>query len=236
MGHLSETELVKETVRMLGFQNKRQLNDALLKMGCRSYGVNKVLLRLPDIFSSDKQFFDRVLKVYNKKLKIQDCVNAFGFNELKNAICQKCTSSEIVEMLSNKLKQEERDGIKQPMPEVSSLNAMLQRLPMDVIISHTVANEEVIPASVVLDIALQNNSSGDIARALKAQSPVRAKRVLDKLWSTQFITAHIENEDLPKESLLNIFKSVCSKLTPHELLDAYHENMTGKLIKEDKKD
>lgn len=234
MGHLSESELVKETIRMLGLQNKRQLNDALLKTACRAYGVNKVLLRLPDIFSSDKQFFDRVLKVYNKKLKIQDCLNAFDYTQVKNAICQKCTSSELVEMLSDKLKQEEQEGIKQPMTELSSLNAMLQRLPMDVIISHTVANEEVIPASLVLDIALQNNSSGEIARAIKAQPPVRVKHVLDKLWTSQFTVAHIENEDVPKENLLNIFKSVCSKLTAQELLDAYHEAMTGKLVKQDK--
>lgn len=130
-------------------------------------------------------------------------------------------------MLSNKLKQEERAGITQPIPEVSSLNAMLQRLPMDVIISHTVANEEVIPASVVLDIALQNNSSGDIVRALSSLSPNRVKRVLNQLWSSHFNVAHIE--DVSKESLLDIFKGVCSKLTARELLDMYHEAMASKL-------
>ncbi|KAL6261612.1 hypothetical protein P5V15_006699 [Pogonomyrmex californicus] len=228
MAHLKEGELLKETIRMLGLQNKQQVNDASLKAACRACGVNKVLLRLPDIFSHDKQFFDKVLKVYSKKLNTVDMLNVFDFSQLKNAICQKCTSSEIVEILSQKLKQEEQEGIKQSMPELSSLNAMLQRLPMDVIISHTVANEELIPASVVLDIALQNNSSGDIAQALK-QSPVMARRVLDKLWTSQFTVTHIENDDVSKESLLNIFKSVCSKLTVQELLDAYHEAMTNKL-------
>lgn len=235
MGHLTEAELAKETIRILGFHNQRQLNDSLLKAVCRAYGLNKVLLRLPDIFNSDKQFFDKVFKVYNKKLKIIDCLNAFDCAQLKSAVCQKYMTSELAEMLSDKLKQDEQEGIKQPMPELSSLNAMLQRLPMDVIISHTVANEEVIPASVVLDIALQNNSSGDIARALQAQSPARARNVLDKLRTSQFTVAHIENEDVSKENLLNIFKSVCSKLTAQELLNAYHEVMTSKLImKQDK--
>lgn len=229
MAHLKETELVKETIRMLGLQNKQQVNDASLKAACRACGVNKVLLRLPDIFSYDKQFFDKVLKVYSKKLNVTDFVNAFDFNQLRSAICQKITSSELIEMLSEKLKREEQDGIKQPMTELSSLDAMLQRLPMDVIISHTVANEELIPAQVVLDIALQNNSSGDIAQALK-QSPVLARRVLDKLWTSQFTIAHIENDEISKESLLNIFKSVSSKLTAQELLNAYHEAMTNKLI------
>ncbi|XP_011877045.1 PREDICTED: telomere-associated protein RIF1-like isoform X2 [Vollenhovia emeryi] len=227
MAHVKEGELLKETIKMLGLQDKQQVNDASLKAACRACGVNKVLLRLPDIFSHDKQFFDKVLKFYSKKLNIADGLNSLDFNKLKSAICQRCTSSDIIEILSEKLKQEEKEGIKQSMPELSSLNAMLQRLPMDVIISHTVANEELIPASVVLDIALQNNSSEGIAQALE-QSPGMAKRVLDQLWTSQFMATHIQNNDVSKESLLSIFKSVCSKMTAQELLDAYHEAMSSK--------
>lgn len=234
LGHLKETELIKETIRMLGLQNNK-VNDASLKAACHACGINKVLTRLPDIFSHDKQFFDKVLKVYSKKLNTTDCLNAFNYNQLKSAICQMYSSSQLVEILSEKLKQDEQEGIKQPMTELSSLDAMLQRLPMDVIISHTVANEELIPAPVVLDIALQNNSSGDIARALNAQSPVMARRVMDKLWTSQLTVAHIENGDVSKENLLSIFKSICSKLTAAELLDAYHEAMTSKLVKEEEK-
>ncbi|KAG5333581.1 RIF1 protein, partial [Acromyrmex heyeri] len=235
MAHLKEGELLKETIKMLGLQNKQQVNEASLKAACRACGVNKVLLKLPDIFSHDKQFFDKVLKVYSKKLNIAEGLNNLDFDELKSTICQKCTSSQIIEILSEKLKQEEQEGIKQSMPELSSLNAMLQRLPMDVIISHTVANEELIPAPVVLDIALQNNSSGDIAQALK-QSPVMTKRILDELWTSQFTIAHIEDDDVSKESLLHIFKSICSKLSTQELLDAYYEAMTNKLTELNVKD
>lgn len=232
MGPCSEQELVKETIRMLSLQNKRQLNDALLRTICHTYGINNVLLRLPDVFNSDQQFFERVFRAYYKKLNIVDCLNVFDPTELKNAICQKFTSSELVQMLSDKLKQEEQEGIKQPICEVSSLNAMLQRLPRDVIISHTVANEEVIPASVVLDIALQNNKSEDIVHALSSQSPSRVKHVLNQLWSSHFNVAHIEN--VSKETLLDIFKGICSKLTAQELLNVYHEAMTSKLtVKED---
>lgn len=228
MAHLKEGDLLKETIRLLNLENKQQVNDASLKAACRACGINKVLLRLPDIFGHDKQFFDKVLKVYSKKLNIADGMNNLDFNQLKNAICKKCTSSEIIEILSERLKQEEQEGIKESVPELSSLDAMLQRLPMDVIISHTVANEELIPASVVLDIALQNNSSGDIAQALK-QSPILARRVIDKLWTPQHTISHIEHDDISKESLLDIFKSVSSKLNAQELLNAYHEAMTSKL-------
>ncbi|KYN04288.1 Telomere-associated protein RIF1 [Cyphomyrmex costatus] len=227
MAHLKEGELLKETLKILGLQNKQQVNEASLKAACRACGVNKVLLKLPDIFSHDEQFFDKVLKVYNKKLNLAEGLNNLDFDQLKSAIYQKCKSFQIIEILLEKLKQEEQEGIKRSMPE-SSLNAMLQSLPMDVIISHTVANEELIPASVVLDIALQNNSSENIAKALK-QSPVMTKHVLDELWTSQFTISHIENDDLPKESLLNIFKSICSKLTAQELLNTYHEAMANKL-------
>ncbi|EFN87937.1 Telomere-associated protein RIF1 [Harpegnathos saltator] len=230
MRHLSEPDLVKETIRMLGLQNKRQLNDSLLKSICHSYGINNVLLRLPDIFNSDSKFFDRVFKAYYKKLDIVECLQVFNSNKLKNAICQQCTSSELVEMLSEKLKQEEQEGIRKPIPEISSLNAMLQRLPKDVIISHTVANEDIIPASVVLDIALQNNSSEDIARALSAQSPSRLKSVLDQFLPPQSSIACVRNADKSKEDLFDTFKNVCSKLTMQELLDLYHEAMTNKLL------
>ncbi|XP_020287403.1 telomere-associated protein RIF1 isoform X2 [Pseudomyrmex gracilis] len=233
MGLLSESDLIKETLKMLCLQNTQRLNDASLRAACHACGLNKVLLRLPDIFSNDKQFFDKVLNVYSKKLNLDNCLNIFDFNEVKKTVSQKCTSSELVEMLSEKLKEEEKEGIKQPMPELSSLDAMLQRLPMDVIISHTVANEELIPASVVLDIALQNNSSEYIAQALK-QSPTLAKHVFDKLWSSQFALARIDNDEVSKRSLLNIFKSVSSKLTEQELLDAYYEAMSKKHLKSER--
>lgn len=235
MAHLNDTELMKETVRMLDLPNSHKFNELSLKSAARACGVSKVLLRLPDIFSSDKQFFEKVLNVYSKKLNINDCLNVFDFSVVKDAILQKCTSSELVEMLSEKLKVDKQEGTTQTVPTLSSLDAMLKRLPMDVIISHTVANEELIPASVVLDIALQNNNSEDIAQAL-AQSPVLAKRVLDKLWTSQYTIAHINNDNLSKESLLNIFNSVCSKLTAPELLNAYHEAMSSKLnVKGEKK-
>ncbi|XP_014479812.1 PREDICTED: telomere-associated protein RIF1-like isoform X2 [Dinoponera quadriceps] len=111
MTQLSEAELVKETLRMLGLHNKRQLNDALLRTICHSYGINNVLLRLPDVFNSDKKFFEKVFKAYHKKLNIVDCLNIFDCTELENAICQKYTSSDLVRMLSEKLKREEQEVI-----------------------------------------------------------------------------------------------------------------------------
>ncbi|KAG7210962.1 hypothetical protein KM043_016334 [Ampulex compressa] len=233
MKHMSETELEKETVRMLGLHNKMNNNEVTLKTACRACGVNKVLLRLPDIFGADKQFFVKVLNAYRKKIKVTDCLNILDFSEIKDAICQKCTSSELAEMLSKKLKEEEQQGIREPMTELSSLNAMLKRVPMDVIISHTVANDELIPSRVVLDIALQNNSPDNIARALESQSVVITKSIFDKLWSSQLAVEHIKNSDESKESLLGIFKAISSKLSEQELLDAYHQSMKAKLITED---
>lgn len=236
MIHVPQMELEKETIRMLGVENRKSYNEATLKTACRACGVNKVLLRLPDIFSADKQFFVKVLNAYRKKIKTSDCLNILDFVEVKDAVCQKCSSSDLAEMLSIKLKEEEQEGIRKPMTELSSLDAMLKRMPMDVIISHTVANDELIPSRVVLDIALQNNSPSDIAQALESQSPLVTKNVFDKLWSSQFAIKHIEESSKSKEDLLNIFKVVSSKLNQQDLLKAFYECMNVKVMVKEEND
>ncbi|XP_076766359.1 uncharacterized protein LOC143433108 isoform X2 [Xylocopa sonorina] len=235
MRHVSQAELESETIKMLGVENRKNCNEVTLKAACRACGVNKVLLRLPDIFSADKQFFVKVLNAYRKKIKTSDCLNILNFNEIKEFVCQKCTSSELAEILSNKLKDEEQRGIREPMTELSSLDAMLKRLPMDVIISHTVANDELIPSRVVLDIALQNNSASDIVQALESQSSPVTKNVFDKLWSSQFAVEHI-NEYSDKEDLLKIFKAISLKFSKQDLLQVFYDCMNAKLMIKQEKD
>ncbi|XP_071870946.1 uncharacterized protein isoform X2 [Bombus fervidus] len=230
MRHVSQVELESETIRMLGSENRKNSNEVILKMACRACGVNKVLLRLPDIFSADKQFFAKVLNTYSKKINTSDCLDILDFNEVKNAVYEKCISSELAEMLSKKLKEEEQQGIRKPMTELSSLNAMLKRMPMDVIISHTVANDELIPPRVVLDIALQNNSPTDILQALESQSSPVMENIVNKLWSSQFAVECIEQFCESKEDLLKIFEAVNSKFSREDLLQAFYESMKAKLM------
>ncbi|XP_043599630.1 telomere-associated protein RIF1-like isoform X2 [Bombus pyrosoma] len=230
MRHVSQVELESETIRMLGTENRKNSNEVILKMACRACGVNKVLLRLPDIFSADKQFFVKVLNTYRKKIKTSDCLDILDFNEVKDAVYEKCISSELAEMLSKKLKEEEQQGIRKPMTELSSLNAMLKRMPMDVIISHTVANDELIPPRVVLDIALQNNSPSDIAQALESQSSPVMENIFSKLWSSQFAVECIEQFCESKEDLLKIFEAVSSKFSREDLLQVFYESMKAKLM------
>ncbi|XP_060828353.1 telomere-associated protein RIF1-like isoform X2 [Bombus pascuorum] len=230
MRHVSQVELESETIRMLGTENRKNSNEVILKMACRACGVNKVLLRLPDIFSADKQFFVKVLNTYRKKIKTSDCLDILNFNEVKDAVYEKCISSELAEMLSKKLKEEEQQGIRKPMTELSSLNAMLKRMPMDVIISHTVANDELIPPRVVLDIALQNNSPTDIAQALESQSSPVLENIFSNLWSSQFAVECIEQFCESKEDLLKIFEAVSSKFSQEDLLQAFYESMKTKLM------
>lgn len=220
---------------MLGNESRPNCSETTLKFACRACGINKVLLRLPDIFSAEKQFFVKVLNAYRQKIKTSDCLNILDFAEVKDAVCEKCTSSELADMLSKKLKAEEQEGIKKPMTELSSLDAMLKRLPMDVIISHTVANDELIPSRLVLDIALQNNSPSDIAQALESQSPAVTKKIFDKLWSDHFAVAHIDESNKSDKGLLNIFKAVCSKLSKKDLLEAFYECMKDKVTVNDER-
>ncbi|XP_035740331.1 telomere-associated protein RIF1-like isoform X1 [Vespa mandarinia] len=229
---LPEAEFEKETLKLLGLDNNGSYYETKLKSACRGCGINKVLLRLPDIFSGDKQFFHKVLNAYRKKITIGDCMNIFDFKEIKDFVCQKCTSSELAAMLSVILKKEDNDGIKTPMTDLSCFSDMLKRVPMDVIISHTVANDELIPPQLVLDIALQNSSLTDITETLKLQNPTLIQDVFDKLWSTELVLSHVESKS-ERDELLKIYKAISSKLSPKELLDAYHDSMKAKLSSEE---
>ncbi|XP_078033803.1 uncharacterized protein LOC144468301 [Augochlora pura] len=235
MRHVPQMDLETETIRMLATENRPNSNETTLKYACRACGLNKVLLRLPDIFAAEKQFFVKLLNAYRQKIKTSDCMNILDFDEVKEAVCQKCASSELAEMLSKKLKEEEEEGIRKPMTELSSLDAMLKRVPIDVIISHTVANDELIPSRLVLDIALQNNSSSDIAKALESQSSDVTKNVFYKLWSDQFAADCIAECSKSNEGLLKIFKAVATKLSEKDLLQAFYECMSSKVKVNDTK-
>ncbi|KOX79489.1 Telomere-associated protein RIF1 [Melipona quadrifasciata] len=198
--HISQ-ELESETIRMLSGENRKNSNEVILKAACRACGI-----------------------------KTSECLDMLDFNEVKDTIYEKCMSSELAEMLSKKLKEEEQRGIRKPMTELLNLDAMLKRMPMDVIISHTVANDELIPPRVVLDIALQNNSPSDIAQALESQSPVVMENIFSKLWSSQFAVECIDKFCESKEDLLKIFKAVSSKLNQEDLLQAFYESMNTKFM------
>ncbi|XP_043494330.1 telomere-associated protein RIF1-like isoform X2 [Polistes fuscatus] len=225
---LPEAEFEKETLRILGLNNTESYCEAKLKAVCRGCGVNKVLLRLPDIFSGDKKFFHKVLSAYRKKITIDDCMNVFDLKEIKNYVGEQYTSEELAAMLSVTLKKEEESGIKAPIRDLSCFSDMLKRLPMDVIISHTVANDELIPPRLVLDIALQNSSMTDITETLTSQNSNLIQEVFNKLWSTELVLSRVEQTS-EREELLKIYKAISSKLKPEELLDAYHESMKNKL-------
>ncbi|XP_017876374.1 telomere-associated protein RIF1-like [Ceratina calcarata] len=236
MRHVPQVELETETLKVLSSE-RINYNEVTLKAACRACGVNKVLLRLPDIFSADKEFFVKVLNTYKKKIRASDCLNILDFNEIKDAVCEKCTTSEIADMFSKKLQDEEQQGTRNSMTELPILDSylLLKRMPMDVIISNTVANDELIPSAVVLDIALQNNSANVIAQALKSQSPSVMKTVFDALWSPEFAAKHMLESSESKEDLLKIFKEVSSKLSKEDLLQAFYESMNAKLLIKEKK-
>ncbi|XP_012282506.1 telomere-associated protein RIF1 [Orussus abietinus] len=236
MKHMPDSELHKETMRILGLDDKLKSNELNLRTACRACGINKVLLRLPDIFCTDKEFFTKVLIAYKKKLKVADCLEALDFAEVKDAMCHKCNASELAEMLSKKLQEEEQQGIEQPITEPSSLDAILKRMPMDVIISHTVANEEVVPARLVLDIAVQNNSHEAVASALKSQGPARTSALFEALWSSRDVAARIREGAVPREDLLEMFGAVSESLTAKDLLEAFGQAMRLKLIKDEPRD
>lgn len=233
MKNMADEDLERATVTMLGIEPKTNA-DAHLKTACRTSGLGKVLGRLPDIFSNDKQFFSKVLATYRRKLQVTDCMQGLDFEEVKAAICQRCTSSDLAEMLSKKLKDEEESGVTTPMTELSSLQAMLKRMPKDLIISHTVANEELISPLVVLDIAFQNNTPADISYALNGQSTAVRNRIFNQLCTIEALSSQIENRNLSEETLTELLKTISREMEPTKFLDIFNEVMKEKFISKKK--
>lgn len=223
MKHRSGGELAKDIMRLLGIDS---FHEGSLRTSCRDMGLPKVLARLADIYSSDKQYFTKVLNTYRMKIKADDCLTALDFGELKKAISIKCSAPEICELMSTVLAREEAEGINTPITGVSSMNAMLRRMPIDSIISQTVANDELIPPPVVLEIALQNNRADVVAQALESHFPRIVKKVLDK---NENIVSYIKEENVPKDTLLELYQVICDKLSAEELIKANHKIITKKL-------
>lgn len=226
MKNMAEEDLVRSTIKMLGIESTNN-TDAHLKSACRHSGVSKVLGRLPDIFNYDKQFFSKVLTAYKHKLSVSDCISGIDSEDLKNAICQRCTSSDLAEMLSKKLKEEEEAGVTTPMTELSSLQAMLKRMPKDLIISHTVANEELVSPLTVLDIAMQNNNPSDISGALESQPNSVRNRVFGDLCTVEALSTQID-QNMSEDTLTEIFNAISKKLDAPKLLDVFNAVMKKK--------
>ena len=224
MRHMPENELEAETLRMLGLESKPNHNEVTLKSACKACGIDKVLLKLPDIFRGDKQFFAKVLSTYQKKINVSDCIKALDENELKDALCQKCKSSDIAEMLSKSFKEEEEQGIVEPMSDPPTLNRILKRVPTDLLISHTIANDELIPSHIVLDIALQNNTDIAIAQSLNTQQEDKKEGVFHKLWTPSSALTHVKKEASEAE-MLEIIKTISLRLRPEKLLEAFKDSM-----------
>ncbi|XP_046597042.1 telomere-associated protein RIF1 isoform X1 [Neodiprion lecontei] len=227
MKNMADEDLERATIKMLGIQPKTSV-DAHLKTACRASGLEKVLGRLPDIFSHDKNFFTKLLGAYRRKIQAADCMQALDFEEIKTAINKRCTSSDLAELLSRKLKEEADAGITTPMTELSSLQAMLKRMPKDLIISHTVANEELISPLIVLDIALQNNSPADICSALEGQPSTVRNRIFSELCTIQALATHIEEKNLSDDALTELLKVVAKNLDTTRLLDVFNETLKEK--------
>ena len=230
MGHLSDLELGKEIFRMLSIAGTANYSETILKAACRACGLNKVLLRLPEIFNTDKKFFVRLLTAYRKKINVSDCLESLDMQDMKNAFCKKCSSTEIAEMLANSMIEEEKRNVRTQITDVSTLNVIFKKIPRDLLITHTVANEELIPPSLVLDIALQNNGINVITNSLETQLPQITKKIFEKKITHEAILSHIEDNSMTRDKLLSLHKAICAKLTTEDLLDANHDAIKRKLI------
>lgn len=228
MTNTPDHHLISSVVRTLGLGTKVNVTDLTLKSICRACGVNRVLLKLPDIFTRDDQFFFKVLTTYRKKIQIKDCLDVIDQKEVKEAVQQKFTSSELAELLSKKLQEEEEQGITTQLTKLD-VHQMLKRIPRDVVISQTVANDELISSKVVLEIALQNSRESDTVETIQSQHPSIANKIARQVWTQQTVTApHVIYNAQSKEQIISVIKSLNASLSVEELTDIFSESIKEK--------
>ncbi|XP_015598069.1 telomere-associated protein RIF1 isoform X2 [Cephus cinctus] len=206
MKHLHKHELVTETIKMLGIESN--YIETILETVCHLSGVNKLLMRLPLIFNTDKQFFVQVLNAYRNKLHVSEYIRALDFDEMKDTTCRKCSCLQASETLSNTVKTDEIQEITELVTDVSNLNTMVKQI--------------------------QKNSSDVITKVLKSESSVVSQDIFDKLWDIDSIVSRITKNDMSRDNLLKIYNAVSTKLNTRDLLDAFHDTMRSKLKSEER--
>ncbi|KAK0174305.1 hypothetical protein PV327_010970 [Microctonus hyperodae] len=224
-----ESEVGKLTKEKIEILEPNIYPETEFKNACLNYGLTKVLEYLPTVFNMENQFFTKVLNTYGMSIPEDEYLNALDLSQIKKAISKKCSSSELCEMLSNVLINEDKNGINTPLTEVSNLSTMLKRMPVDSIISHTITNNELIPSSSLLEIALQNNNCDTITRTLATRFPNVTESIINDNVSADAFMAYINKSQLSKDKLLDIYRLICDKLNPGQLLDAHNEIMKKKL-------
>ncbi|XP_057335681.1 telomere-associated protein RIF1 [Microplitis mediator] len=230
MMNKNDTDIGRETMRLLGMETYA---DTCLKIACRDYGASKIIGRLPGIFSNDKEFFTKVLNTYRMKLTTTDLLNVSDTDNMKQEFCKKLTSAELCEMLSRVLADEEKDDVKTQINDETCLNSLLKRMPADSVISHTVANDELIPPPVVLDIALQNNSPEVIAAALDTDSNINnniKEAIINKYLTPDKLITYLNNKqtEISKQQFIDIYRFICDKFSIDELLDINNDIIKDK--------
>ncbi|XP_058802826.1 uncharacterized protein LOC131670866 [Phymastichus coffea] len=124
-----QTDRKRETLNDISLSMEDD-SEANLKASMKTAGLQKILQELPNIFESDEKFIDTVLKTYKKKFKISHVLKMLKPSELKEAVPDEFSSSELLSMLVERLSREDKQ-----LTDSSDLQALQSRVPTNVIIN-----------------------------------------------------------------------------------------------------
>lgn len=153
----SEEELKKKTLSMLGLSEEDD-SEASFKASTKSLGLQKVLQQLPKLFDSEEEFYNLVLKTYKKKIKVANVLDVLKPIEVKEAITDKFSSSELLSILAKRLSGNQEKSVKECISRSSDLKVVLDNVSLDSIIDHILSRNELASSEVLLNIALENST------------------------------------------------------------------------------
>jgi hypothetical protein len=166
MIHKSERELKKDTLNMLGLSIEDDSEDSF-KMSTKNVGLQKVLQQLPKIFDAQDEFFDTLLKTYKKKLKAANVLDVLKLDDVKDAIMNKFSVRELLNMLTKRLLIEKDSDEK--IPDTSDVAVLLDRISIKSILDQVKTKKELKSSETLLNIVLKNITetlSGNTKEAL----------------------------------------------------------------------
>ncbi|XP_015119364.1 uncharacterized protein LOC107042716 [Diachasma alloeum] len=200
--------------------------DLMLGAAFCIIGLDGILTKLEESYGKDKEFASKILRAYGARIKAEDVKEHLDIEMIKQVVREKFSATEVCELASEVIEGQEREG------EVAeTLGRFLKRVPRE-LVRQAVADEDVVPSSVVLDVALEKNSAEAVANAVVARFPMVVESILEGRMNGDGALVDLSGlSKMSREELRTVFGAIAERMDDEELLEASYEAMRKKMKK-----
>ncbi|XP_063975957.1 telomere-associated protein RIF1 [Diachasmimorpha longicaudata] len=185
-------------------------------------GFDEALSKLEERYGKEKEFISKILTSYKGKIRAKDVKEILDIEIVKQVIKEKCSTTEICEVISEVIGDGEKKG---------GLVEVLKGLPRD-LVRQALTDGEAVSSSVILDVALERNSAQAVADAVGAKFPEVAGRIFEETVNQYNSPSELSgSKKMSREELRRVFGTVAEQMDEEDLLEASYEAMRKKIKK-----